>query len=74
MTTPIDRDADAQPKAGHGYRNEVNWGTGEGRQPYANRGSEEAEPPNLGDEVEAGDRGEHSGRALDDLDAVKKGA
>jgi len=75
MTTPADRDAEGtstpEPKAGHGYRNEVNWRSGEGRQPYANQGSSEAEPPNLGDEVEGGNRGEHSGKALDELGQAK---
>jgi hypothetical protein len=59
-------------KAEHGYRNEVNWNGGQGRQPYANQGEAEAPPPNQGDEVEAGDRGEHSGTHQQQDEQVRK--
>lgn len=60
------------PKAGHGYRNEVTWDSGRGRQPYTNREEGAEGPPNGGDEFEAGDRGDASGRNLDQLDEAKK--
>ena len=47
--------------AEHGYRNEVSWNRGRGRQPYANQGEREAGPPDFGQEWEGGERGEHSG-------------
>jgi hypothetical protein len=40
--------------------------------PYANRGEEEARPPNLGDEFEAGDRGAHSGTTLEQMREVRR--
>lgn len=59
-------------QASHGGRTEVNWDQGKGRQPYANQGREEAGPPNGGDEFEAGDRGELSGRNLEQLAEVTR--
>ncbi len=43
-----------------------------GELPYANRGEEEARPPNLGDEFEAGDRGEHSGTTLEQMREIRR--
>ncbi|HVZ45125.1 MAG TPA: hypothetical protein VHA82_15045 [Ramlibacter sp.] len=60
------------PKADHGGSTEVTWDGGEGRQPYANQGSEEAAPAGGGDEFEAGDRGELSGRTQEQLDEVAR--
>ena len=71
--------------ARHGYRNEENWEGGssrhedpplghwqlKGRQPYANRPTEEASAPGASEEYAAGNRGERSGRTLDQLDRVK---
>lgn len=59
-------------QARHGDRTEVNWDRGRGRQPYANQGPEEAGPAGGGDEFAAGDRGELSGRNLEQLEQVKK--
>jgi hypothetical protein len=62
------------PKAGkaeHGMPSEVSWDDGAGRQPYANQGPEEAEQTS-GGEVQEGDRGELSGRNLEQLEQVKK--
>jgi hypothetical protein len=59
------------PKADHGYRNEVSWDEGKGRQPYQNQGHKEEGPPNGGDEFEAGDRGDLSGRNLDQMEQAK---
>lgn len=58
-------------QARHGARTEVNWDGGKGRQPYANQGQEEPGPA-TGSEVEGGDRGDMSGRNLDQLEQVKR--
>ena len=50
-------------RAVHGYRNEVSWDEGQGRQPYENR-EDNPMPPESGglmQDVEGGDRGAHSG-------------
>ncbi len=60
------------PRARHGYSSEVRWQTGQGHQPYANQGQEEAREPNLGDEFEGGDRGERSGNTLAQMQQVKQ--
>jgi hypothetical protein len=57
--------------ARHGPRSEVTWEGGSGRQPYSNRGSEEAAEPNPGEEPE-GNRGERSGRNIDQLEQAKQ--
>lgn len=61
----------ATDKAAHGFRNEVSWDQGKGRQPDSNQGAEESREPNLGNEFEAGDQGEHAGVARDQLEQVK---
>jgi hypothetical protein len=58
-------------KAEHGTPSEVSWDDGAGRQPYANQGSKEAEQTS-GGEASEGDRGELSGRNLEQLEQVKK--
>jgi hypothetical protein len=58
--------------AEHGTPSEVSWDGGAGRQPYANQGPEEAEPATGSDGVEDGDRGERSGRTVEQLEQVKK--
>jgi len=58
-------------RARHGERSDVSWDAGKGRQPYANR--EEAQPgPAAAPETEAGNRGEASGRNLQELEAVQR--
>ncbi len=59
-------------KAEHGARSEVNWDDGAGREPYANQepGAGDAAPAAAGDFSE-GDRGELSGRNLEQLEQVK---
>ncbi len=62
------------PKAGkaeHGLPSEVSWNDGAGRQPYANQGPEEAEPA-FGGEAREGDRGQWSGRNLEQLEQVRR--
>ncbi|RYF66698.1 MAG: hypothetical protein EOO29_38305 [Comamonadaceae bacterium] len=61
-----------KPRARHGTPSEVSWDQGAGRQPYANQGDQEAEVTGGGDEFPGGDRGELSGRNLEQLDEVRK--
>lgn len=58
-------------KAEHGTPSEVSWNSGTGHQPYANQGDQEM-PPAAGGEFSEGDRGELSGRNLEQLEEVKK--
>jgi hypothetical protein len=58
-------------KAQHGPRSEVNWEGGSGRQPYANQGGEETTESD-NHEVPEGNRGESSGRNIEQLDEVKR--
>ena len=57
--------------AGHGYRNEVSWDGGRGRQPYGNQGDGE-ENPDAAPEVEAGNAGASAGNNVEELRAVKQ--
>jgi len=57
-------------RAEHGPQNEVTWDDGKGRQPYANQGAEE-QPSEAAREEEGGDRGDASGRNLDQLEQVR---
>lgn len=59
--TPSSEAPPAPARAGHGYRNEVSWRSGRGRQPYANQAPDAPHPPTALPEAEQGDRGEHSG-------------
>ncbi|MES2940504.1 MAG: hypothetical protein V4864_22690 [Pseudomonadota bacterium] len=64
-------------RAEHGYRNEVSWDGGKGRQPYANQAEAEGEEKEKGQpagwpETEGGDRGEASGRTLEQMEEVRK--
>ncbi|HEY1230364.1 MAG TPA: hypothetical protein VGF26_23895, partial [Ramlibacter sp.] len=49
-----------KPPAKHGYRNEVNWEGGSGRQPYSNQGSRSKPSPSAAEEVPEGNRAERS--------------
>ena len=62
-------EAEGDGQARHGYRNEVSWDGGKGRQPYANQ--EEELPPAAAKEYEGGNAGDAAGRNLQDLEAVK---
>ncbi|GAB3645363.1 hypothetical protein [Ramlibacter alkalitolerans] len=57
--------------AKHGYRNEVSWEGGKGRQPYTNQGDEE-QRTDAAHETEAGNRGAASGRNLEDFEALRR--
>jgi hypothetical protein len=61
--------SDAPAQAKHGYRNEVTWEGGSGRQPYGNQGREKASP--AAEEVPEGNRAERSGTNLEQLERVK---
>jgi hypothetical protein len=71
MNTDAPGKSPRTPKAEHGYPSEVSWDDGAGRQPYANQGPEEARPT-TGGEAREGDRGELSGRNLEQLEKVRK--
>jgi hypothetical protein len=62
---------DEGKRAEHGPQSEVTWDDGKGRQPYANQGSEEQSSGGAAEE-EAGNRGNASGRNLDQLEQVKE--
>lgn len=57
-------------RAQHGYQNEVNWEGGKG-QPYANQGNA-PQVPAAGRETEAGNRGEASGRNLEQMERLQR--
>ena len=63
-------EAQGDGRAAHGYRNEVSWDDGQGRQPYANRGDQESGPAVT--EHEGGDAGEAARRNAEDLEKVKR--
>jgi hypothetical protein len=67
--TPGPRDDAARAK--HGPRSEVTWEGGSGRQPYANQGEEEAAEPGPV-EVAEGNRGDRSGRNLDQMTEARR--
>lgn len=56
--------------AQHGYRNEVSWDGGKGRQPYTNQ--EEELGPAAGREAEGGTAGDASGRTIEQLEELKR--
>ena len=72
-------DKEVQPQPGdeptapakHGYRNEVNWEGGSGRQPYSNQGSKAKPSPSAAEEVPEGNRAERSGRTQEQLERLK---
>jgi hypothetical protein len=64
-------EAEGDGRAAHGYRNEVSWDGGTGRQPYANQ-EDVGEGVAAADETEAGNRGDASGRNLEQLEQVKR--
>jgi hypothetical protein len=63
-------EAEGDGGARHGYRNEVSWDEGKGRQPYTNQ--EEELGPAAAGEFEAGNAGETAGRNVEDLEQVKR--
>lgn len=72
MATGKSRDSRPADKAGHGYRNEVNWRSGTGRQPYANQDPATPDDPAAAGEHEEGNRGVHSGVTLEQMREVKR--
>jgi hypothetical protein len=67
-------DAERPPdKARHGYRNDVNWEGGSGRQPYGNQGQHGGTPvPAAGPEVAQGNRGSRSGNTVEQVERAKR--
>jgi hypothetical protein len=65
-----DTNTDDATHAGHGASSEVTWDGGAGRQPYTNRGESETSTAEESEAAE-GDRGELSGRNLEQQAAVK---
>jgi hypothetical protein len=63
-------EAEGDGRAQHGYRNEVSWDGGKGRQPYTNQ--EEELGPAAAKEFEGGDAGEVAGRNVEQLEEVKR--
>ena len=64
-------EAEGDGQAAHGRPTELTWDDGKGRQPYANEGVEEQGSGTAGT-AEAGDRGDSSGRNLDQVEQVKR--
>ena len=58
--------------ARHGARSEVSWEDGVGRQPYTNQGPADDGETAAAGEFSEGDRGELSGRNLEQLEQVRK--
>ncbi len=59
-------------KAQHGAPSEVTWDGGLGRQPYDNQEQPPGTAPAGAHEAPEGDRGDASGRNLDQLEQVKR--
>jgi hypothetical protein len=64
-------EAEGDGRAQHGYRNEVSWDGGKGRQPYTNQGDEETGPATA-KEFEGGNAGDASGRTMEQLEQLKQ--
>ena len=64
-------EAHGDGRAQHGYQNEVSWDGGKGGQPYANQGDAE-QGPATAKEAEGGNRGDASGRNLEQLEELKR--
>lgn len=58
-------------RARHGYRNEVSWDGGKGRQPYANQ-EDGQQGPATAHETEGGNRGSASGRNSEQLEQIQR--
>jgi hypothetical protein len=63
-------EAEGDGSAQHGYRNEVSWDGGKGRQPYTNQ-EEEIGPATAG-EFAGGNAGDTAGRNVQDLEDAKR--
>jgi hypothetical protein len=63
-------EAESDGHAQHGYRNEVSWDGGKGRQPYTNQ--EEELPPAAAGEFAGGNAGEHAGRNVEQMEELRR--
>ena len=59
-------------RAAHGYRNEVSWSSGKGRQPYPNQEVDTPGDPVTAGECREGNRGIHSGVTLAQMRALRR--
>lgn len=59
-------------KAEHGARSEVTWDDGQGRQPYENQAPAVEGGAAASHDFAQGDRGESSGRNVEQLEQVKR--
>jgi hypothetical protein len=64
------RKDETQPRAQHGYRNEVSWDGGQGRQPYTNQ--EQELPPAAARNFKGGNAGDVAGRNSQQMEQVKR--
>jgi hypothetical protein len=62
--------AEGDGRAQHGYRNEVTWDGGKGRQPYTNQ--EQELPPAAAGEFEGGTAGDAAGRTIEQMEQLKR--
>lgn len=69
--TPPGDEPDPVAKARHGYRNEVNWEGGSGRQSYSNQGTTETPSPASGAEFAEGNRAGRSGQNQGQLERAR---
>lgn len=70
--TPAGKEPGHAGQARHGYRNEVNWEGGSGRQPYSNQGRRETPSPGAAHEVPEGNRKGRSGNTVEQLEQAKR--
>ncbi len=71
QTTPAEEPQTTAGQARHGYRNEVNWEGGSGRQPYSNQGRREMPSPAAGEAFVGGNPARPSGQNQAHLERVK---
>lgn len=69
---PAGETPDTAARARHGYRNEVNWEGGSGRQPYSNQGRQETPSPAAGEQAPEGNRTQRSGNNVEQFDRVRR--
>ena len=69
--TPPGKEPDTAGQARHGYRNEVNWEGGSGRQPYSNQGRRETPSPGAAHEVAEGNRKDRSGNTVEQVERAR---
>jgi hypothetical protein len=66
----MEKSEQGKGRAEHGYRNEVSWDEGKGRQPYGNRDDAPQKRP-AAEEIEAGNAGEAAVRNAEQTEDVR---